>query len=290
MFPAAVWTLILLQIVRGQTIIPVFVQSNAPVTLTCPADDQAAILTWTGPGGNLYVTGTTVEAGLNDVIKSRISVGHSGGSYTLTFTEFQAKDTGIYTCTVDGTVGLRMVIIQGVTSASPVYTGQGGTVTLQCTDTGGTAQWVVTSPVVFIYTIGTSINPAIPVSTTTRLSVTRRNGNYNLHISDVQLSDVREYRCTIGVTNTYYYLILYNGPSTVSLTPPTVTYTPTEGQTIPTITCSTDCNPVCTFIWTKDGQSYTTGSGLQLTNIQLSQGGGACTVVRPLMCTGVTSA
>ncbi|XP_033758688.1 peroxidasin homolog, partial [Pecten maximus] len=63
------------------------------------------------------------------------------------------------------------------------------------------------------------------------------------------------------------------GPSTVSLTPSTVTYTSTEGQTLPTITCSADCNPVCTHSWTKDGQSYTTGSGLQLTNIQRGQGG-----------------
>ncbi|XP_033758281.1 lachesin-like [Pecten maximus] len=62
-------------------------------------------------------------------------------------------------------------------------------------------------------------------------------------------------------------------PSTVSLTPSTVTYTPTEGQTIPTITCSADCNPACTYSWTKEGQSITTGSGLQLNNIQRGQGG-----------------
>ncbi|XP_069109331.1 uncharacterized protein [Argopecten irradians] len=66
---------------------------------------------------------------------------------------------------------------------------------------------------------------------------------------------------------------IFDGPSSVSLTPPTVTYTPTEGQTIPTITCSADCNPACTYSWTKDGQSYTTGSGIQLTNIQRGQTG-----------------
>ncbi|XP_069115253.1 uncharacterized protein [Argopecten irradians] len=147
MYLAVVWALSLVLIVQGQTITPVYVQINVPVTLTCPADDQATTLTWAGPGGHLWVTGTTVEDGVNDVTSSRISAGHSGGSYTLTFTQVLASDTGIYTCTVDGTVGLHMIVVQGVTSASPVYTRQGGTVTLLCTDTGGTTQWTVASVV-----------------------------------------------------------------------------------------------------------------------------------------------
>ncbi|XP_033758260.1 Down syndrome cell adhesion molecule-like protein 1 homolog [Pecten maximus] len=71
----------------------------------------------------------------------------------------------------------------------------------------------------------------------------------------------------------FVFRFIPDGPSTVNLTPPTVTYTPTEGQTIPTITCSADCNPACTYSWTKDGQSITTGSNLQITNIQHGQGG-----------------
>ncbi|XP_033758286.1 cell adhesion molecule 2-like [Pecten maximus] len=197
---------------RRQTITPVYVQSDASVTLTCPADDQATTLTWTGPGGNLYVTGTTVEAGLSDGIKSRISAGHSGGNYTLTFTELQVRDTGIFTCTLDGTVGLRMVIVQGGRSASSVYVRRGGAITLNCPNADGTAQWSVTSPSVFIYTIGTDINPTIPISLRTRLTVDIHNGTYSLGISDVQLSDVREYRCTIGVTVTFYHLLLYIPP------------------------------------------------------------------------------
>ncbi|XP_021357371.1 carcinoembryonic antigen-related cell adhesion molecule 5-like [Mizuhopecten yessoensis] len=57
------------------------------------------------------------------------------------------------------------------------------------------------------------------------------------------------------------------------LTPSTTSYTLTEGQTLPTVTCSSDCNPVCAYSWTKDGQSHTTGSDLQLTNIQRGQTG-----------------
>ncbi|XP_021339867.1 carcinoembryonic antigen-related cell adhesion molecule 5-like [Mizuhopecten yessoensis] len=64
-----------------------------------------------------------------------------------------------------------------------------------------------------------------------------------------------------------------DGPSTVRLTPSTTSYTPIEGQTLPTVTCSSDCNPVCTYSWTKDGQSPTAGSDLQLTNIQRGQTG-----------------
>ncbi|XP_060084871.1 uncharacterized protein LOC132564214, partial [Ylistrum balloti] len=194
--------------VQGQTITPVYIQINTPVTLTCPADDQATILSWTGPGGTLYVTETTAEADLDDNVKSRIFASHTGRSYTLTFTEFRSSDIGIYRCTVDGTVTLQMAIVQGVTSASPVYTRQGGTLTLQCPDTGGSASWAVTSTG-FIYVSGTRINPNLADSIKTRLVVTKESGIYSLQISNVQLLDVREYRCSIGVSDTFYHLLLY---------------------------------------------------------------------------------
>ncbi|XP_033758279.1 hemicentin-2-like [Pecten maximus] len=95
-------------------------------------------------------------------------------------------------------------------------------------------------------------------------------------VADWLLFHFREHmydKNVVGESTIITSVTVQYGPSTVSLTPPTVTYTPTEGQTIPTITCSADCNPACTYSWTKDGQSYTTGSGLQLTNIQRSQGG-----------------
>ncbi|XP_060081861.1 nephrin-like [Ylistrum balloti] len=194
-----------------QNITPVYIQINTPVTLTCPADDQATILSWTGPGGTLYVTGTTADADLDDNVKLRISARHTGGSYTLTFTEFRSSDIGIYRCTVDGTVGLQMVIVQGVTSASPVYTRQGGTLTLQCPDTGGSTSWVVTSTG-FIYASGTRINPNLADPIKTRLAVNNESGIYSLQISNVQLSDVREYRCVVGVSDTFYHLLLYIPP------------------------------------------------------------------------------
>ncbi|XP_021368371.1 carcinoembryonic antigen-related cell adhesion molecule 5-like [Mizuhopecten yessoensis] len=79
----------------------------------------------------------------------------------------------------------------------------------------------------------------------------------------------------IGLTSTITDTVITigGGPATVHLTPSTTSYTPQEGQTLPTVTCSSDCNPVCTYSWTKDEQSHTTGSDIQLTNIQRGQTG-----------------
>ncbi|XP_060064094.1 irregular chiasm C-roughest protein-like, partial [Ylistrum balloti] len=248
---------VLAKMVKGQTITPVYIQINTPVTLTCPADDQATIHSWTGPGGTLYVTGTTTEANLSTIVKPRISASHTGGSYTLTFTEFQSSDIGIYRCTVDGTVEMQMVVVQGVTSASPVYTRQGGTVTLQCPDTGGSTSWSVTSTG-FIYTSGTQFNPNLADSIRTRLAVTSQSGIYSLQISNVQMSDVREYKCNIGVSDTFYHLLLYIPPgfpkieNTVSVEGQNRTIGTEDGSM--NLTCNAfGGTPASNVSWIKDG-------------------------------------
>ncbi|XP_033758220.1 hemicentin-1-like [Pecten maximus] len=113
-----------------------------------------------------------------------------------------------------------------------------------------------------------------------------------LSLGQLDRSEHGTYRCTarnvVGESSVLTSVTVQYRPSVVRPTPPNLTYTLTEGQTIPTITCSADCNPVCTYSWTKDGQTYTTGSGIQLTSIQRAQG--ACTSARPVMSTGVTSA
>ncbi|XP_021363703.1 carcinoembryonic antigen-related cell adhesion molecule 5-like [Mizuhopecten yessoensis] len=98
-----------------------------------------------------------------------------------------------------------------------------------------------------------------------------------LSLGQLDRSERGTYRCTARnvvreLTTATSVIILY-GPSAVSLTPSTTSYTPIEGHTLPTVTCSSDCNPVCTYSWTKDGQSHTTRSDLQLTNIQRGQTG-----------------
>ncbi|XP_060085334.1 nephrin-like, partial [Ylistrum balloti] len=144
-----------------------------------------------------------------------------------------------------------------VTSASPVYTRQGGTVTLQCPDSGGSTSWSVTSTE-FIYTIGTQINPNLADSIKTRLAVTNQSGIYSLQISNVQLSDVREYRCSIGLSDTFYHLLLYIPPgfpkieNTVSVDGQNRTVGTENGSM--TLTCNAfGGTPASNVSWIKDG-------------------------------------
>ncbi|XP_021350008.1 nephrin-like [Mizuhopecten yessoensis] len=97
---------------RSQT--TVNVQSNNSVTLTCAADDQVSHLAWTKLVGywRTYVSNTTVTTGLSSSIKSRLSARHTGGRYTLTFTEFRSSDSGYYRCEVDDTLYRQHVRLQ----------------------------------------------------------------------------------------------------------------------------------------------------------------------------------
>ncbi|XP_069119323.1 hemicentin-2-like, partial [Argopecten irradians] len=259
--------------VVGNTVTPVYVQITNPVTLTCPADDQATNLTWTGPGGHLWVTGTTVEDGVDGGSIPRISANHSGGSYTLTLTQVWAKDTGVYTCTVDGTVGLQMVIVQGGMLVNVGYTGRGLTATLPCSYNGGPAEWSVTSPTVFLYTSGSDINPSLPESTRTRINVVWGDSDYALQITDVQLSDIREYRCVFGYRSIFYYLLLYITPrfpeveNTVMLDGQNITRGVEDANL--TLTCNAHGGtPPSTVSWIRDNTTLVTwGTKAQYTKM-----------------------
>jgi hypothetical protein len=54
------------------------------------------------------------------------------------------------------------------------------------------------------------------------------------------------------------FLFILDGPEYVTLSPPTTTYTVTEGDTIPSINCTASCRPQCTFMWT--GPNVTDGT------------------------------
>ncbi|KAH3812747.1 hypothetical protein DPMN_141186 [Dreissena polymorpha] len=71
-----------------------------------------------------------------------------------------------------------------------------------------------------------------------------------------------KYVCTArntvsGATNISGTLMIevYYGPDNrqITLNPSNLLYTILEGQTLANITCSADCNPVCSFIWRKSG-------------------------------------
>ncbi|XP_021367584.1 uncharacterized protein LOC110459580 [Mizuhopecten yessoensis] len=64
------------------------------------------------------------------------------------------------------------------------------------------------------------------------------------------------------------------GPGTVTLSPPDTTYTRTEGDTLPDITCTADCSPGCSFVWTKpDNTNFTVSAVLSLGQLDKSEHG-----------------
>jgi hypothetical protein len=68
-------------------------------------------------------------------------------------------------------------------------------------------------------------------------------------------------------------LFLLDGPGSVILSPPNTTYTVTEGDTLPHITCNALCRPHCTFMWTGPNVPDGTTNYLYLQNINRNQKG-----------------
>jgi hypothetical protein len=57
------------------------------------------------------------------------------------------------------------------------------------------------------------------------------------------------------------------------LSPPNTTYTVTEGDTIPYISCTASCRPQCNFMWTGPNVPDGTTNDLYLQNINRNQTG-----------------
>ncbi|WAR06638.1 HMCN2-like protein [Mya arenaria] len=64
-----------------------------------------------------------------------------------------------------------------------------------------------------------------------------------------------------------------NGPDTVSLSPSTTSYTVTEGNTIPAITCSAICYPACTYTWSRSGVTVSSTAKLDLGQAERAEAG-----------------
>ncbi|XP_052806690.1 carcinoembryonic antigen-related cell adhesion molecule 5-like [Mya arenaria] len=63
------------------------------------------------------------------------------------------------------------------------------------------------------------------------------------------------------------------GPDTVSLSPSTTSYTVTEGNTIPAITCSAICYPACTYTWSRSGVTVSSTAKLDLGQAERAEAG-----------------
>ncbi|XP_069119326.1 carcinoembryonic antigen-related cell adhesion molecule 5-like [Argopecten irradians] len=215
-------------------------------TITCSADcNPACTYSWTKDGQS-YTTGSGLQ-----------------------LTNIQRGQTGVYRCTASNVHGSTTNVDVSVT----VYYGPGTSIVLSPPDTTYTRTEGDTLPDI----ICTADCRPDCTFVWTRPDNTNFTVSPVLSLGQLDRSEYGTHRCTarngVGESTVTSSVDILYGPSTVSLTPSTITYTPTEGQTIPTITCSADCNPACTYSWTKDGQSYTTGSGLQLTNTQRGQTG-----------------
>ncbi|XP_033758259.1 uncharacterized protein LOC117340604 [Pecten maximus] len=62
--------------------------------------------------------------------------------------------------------------------------------------------------------------------------------------------------------------------SSIGVSPPDTIYTRTEGDTLPDITCTADCRPGCTFVWTRpDNTNFTVSPVLSLGQLDRSEHG-----------------
>ncbi|OWF50805.1 uncharacterized protein LOC110449987 [Mizuhopecten yessoensis] len=192
--------------VRGTSIR--YVPSYSPVTLTCPADDQATDLTWRGPGYIQYFIGTTVAAGLSGIIKSRVSARHTGGNYTLTLKGFRYSDEGLYKCTVDGTEYLQMIIKRGRIQTT-VYVQISNSVTLTCPadDQVSHLNWSKDSAMSYVW--NTTVRTGLSDSIKSRISARHTGGRYTLTLTEFRSSDVGYYQCEVDdIFYTHYVYLL----------------------------------------------------------------------------------
>jgi hypothetical protein len=69
------------------------------------------------------------------------------------------------------------------------------------------------------------------------------------------------------------YVLFLDGPESVTLSPSNMTYTVTEGDTLPSVSCTATCRPECTFMWTGPNVPDGTTNDLYLQNINRDQKG-----------------
>ncbi|XP_021373083.1 hemicentin-2-like isoform X3 [Mizuhopecten yessoensis] len=89
-----------------------------------------------------------------------------------------------------------------------------------------------------------------------------------------------------------FTLSVADGPGTsLALSPQDTLYTRNEGETLPDITCTADCRPGCTFVWTKpDNTNFTASAVLSLGQLDRSKHGTyRCTAWNVIGTSGITT-
>ncbi|XP_071094635.1 nephrin-like [Haliotis cracherodii] len=148
-------------------------------------------------------------------------------------------------------------------STTPVYNQQ---VTLTCNSTSST----------------------VPADHNLTLTYTWQRNNTDItvtspgspYIFTVSSRDSHSYRCRAresqGLESEWsqgYNMEPQYGPYQISLTPSISSYTVTEHQALPSITCSALCRPGCTYRWLHDGATASSGATLSLGQADRSETG-----------------
>ncbi|XP_033758554.1 uncharacterized protein LOC117340884 isoform X2 [Pecten maximus] len=100
-----------------------------------------------------------------------------------------------------------------------------------------------------------------------------------LSLGHLDISEQGTYTCSArndqGESSLSVHVVILAGPGkSMSLSPPTTSYTMTEGSTLPDITCTADCRPGCTFVWTRqDNITFTLSPVLSLGHLDISEQG-----------------
>ncbi|XP_048241019.1 neural cell adhesion molecule 1-like [Haliotis rufescens] len=184
---------------------------------------------------------------------------------TFTLSNIQTSDAGTYTCgdgapdTVIQNCGQKLVVLGVPTtpgrpvSTTPVYNQQ---VTLTCSSTSTTVP--ADHGLTLTYTWQRN---------NTDITVTSPGSPY---IFTVSSRDSHSYRCRAresqGLESEWsqgYNMEPQYGPYQISLTPSTSSYTVTEHQALPSITCSALCRPGCSYRWLHNGTAFSNGAMLQ---------------------------
>ncbi|XP_069109388.1 peroxidasin homolog, partial [Argopecten irradians] len=100
-----------------------------------------------------------------------------------------------------------------------------------------------------------------------------------LSLGQLDRSEHGTYRCTArnvaGESTISMSVTVQYGPGTsIALSPTNLIHTRTEGDTLPDITCTADCRPDCTFVWTRpDNTNFSVSPVLSLGQLDRSEHG-----------------
>ncbi|XP_071094636.1 protein turtle homolog B-like [Haliotis cracherodii] len=215
-------------------------------------------------GVNVFiVTGTGIF--INFTGRVEYQGNRAARNVTFTLSNIQTSDAGTYTCgdgaaaAVIQNCGQKLVVLGKPTtpgrpvSTTPVYNQQ---VTLTCSSNSTTVP--ADHGLTLTYTWRRDNTDITVTSTGSPYTFTMSSRNSHSYRCRASESQGLESEWSQGYNMEPQY-----GPYQISLTPSTSSYTVTEHQALPSITCSALCRPGCTYRWLHNGTAFSSGAMLQ---------------------------